>query len=107
MAKTETKVSNLKINRGTYEKIQENIASITNDELVILTDKQVPIPQQADSGKGVFVDSTGNYVLQNGLPYITTAPSSDNTNGIIVVVLSSEPATYYNGYLYLIEESQA
>ena len=40
MAKTETNVSNLKINRGTYTKIQENISSIGEDELIILTDKQ-------------------------------------------------------------------
>ena len=33
----------------------------------------------------------------------TTAPSADNTDGgIRIVVLSSEPATRYNGYLYII-----
>ena len=35
-----------------------------------------------------------------------TAPSADNTTGAYkVVVLSSEPATYYNGYIYYITES--
>ena len=38
----------------------------------------------------------------NGLGYLTTAPSADNTDGIKIVVLSSEPATKYNGYLYII-----
>ena len=33
----------------------------------------------------------------------TTAPTADNTDGgIRIVVLSSEPATRYNGYLYII-----
>lgn len=38
----------------------------------------------------------------NALPITTTEPTAANTNGIIICVLSSEPATYYNGYLYLI-----
>lgn len=40
--------------------------------------------------------------LSGGLPYTTTAPSSANNDGIKIVVLSSEPATKYNGYLYII-----
>lgn len=38
------------------------------------------------------------------LPYLTTAPSSANTSGLKIVVLSSEPATKYDGYLYIITE---
>ena len=38
----------------------------------------------------------------DALPYLTTAPSADNTDGIKIVVLSSQPSTLYNGYLYLI-----
>ena len=38
----------------------------------------------------------------NALPYLTTAPSADNTDGLKIVVLSSDPSTKYNGYLYLI-----
>ena len=37
-----------------------------------------------------------------GLGILTTAPSSANTDGIKIVVLTSEPATRYNGYLYII-----
>ena len=37
-----------------------------------------------------------------GLNYLTTAPSSANTSGMKIVVLSSEPSTKYNGYLYII-----
>lgn len=36
------------------------------------------------------------------VPYLTTAPLADNPTGIKFVVLSSEPATYYNGYYYII-----
>lgn len=38
----------------------------------------------------------------SSMQYLTTAPSAANTDGIKIVVLSSEPATKYNGYLYLI-----
>lgn len=36
--------------------------------------------------------------------YLTTAPTQDNPHGLITVVLTSEPATYYNGYHYIITE---
>ena len=41
----------------------------------------------------------------DALPYLTTAPSADNTDGIKIVVLSSQPSNLYNGYLYLIQGS--
>ena len=41
----------------------------------------------------------------NVLGYLTTAPESDNTDGLKVVVLTSEPATKYAGYIYLITEA--
>ena len=37
--------------------------------------------------------------------YSTTAPTADNTSGLKFVVLSAEPATYYNGYYYIITEA--
>ena len=40
-----------------------------------------------------------------GITYLTTAPTSANTDGgLIIVVLSSEPSTKYSGYIYLITE---
>jgi len=40
------------------------------------------------------------------LPYLTTAPTSANTTGTVeIVVLSSEPAQRYSGYLYIITGS--
>lgn len=44
-----------------------------------------------------------NYALGKSVSYLTTAPSSANTSGRLqFVVLSSEPATKYDGYLYII-----
>lgn len=37
-----------------------------------------------------------------GLGTITIAPTANNTDGLKIVVLTSEPATRYNGYLYII-----
>ena len=56
----------------------------------------------ADEGKLLKMDSQGWGILSTGLPYITTAPTAANTDGIKIVVLSSQPSTLYNGYLYLI-----
>lgn len=77
MAKTETIVNNLKINEGTYEKIQENIASIGENELIITDDKNMPIPSANDNGKVVgivngdfaFVNAGGGSSITNGVAY--------------------------------------
>lgn len=47
------------------------------------------------------------YSLGGGdISYVTTAPTGPNTSGgLKVVVLSSEPSTRYDGYLYIITES--
>ena len=51
-------------------------------------------------------DKTWSYnaetVEVNSVKYSTTTPTADNTDGLKVVVLDSEPATKYNGYLYII-----
>lgn len=42
--------------------------------------------------------------VPSAINYLTTAPVADNTDGDLkIVVLSSEPATKYNGYLYIWE----
>ena len=55
---------------------------------------------------GVRVATTSDIPSSTkGITYLTTAPSSANTDGgLIIVVLSSEPATKYAGYIYLITE---
>lgn len=41
----------------------------------------------------------------NGVKYVTTAPTSANTEGDLkFVVLASDPATKYSGYIYIITE---
>lgn len=37
-----------------------------------------------------------------GLGYTTTAPTADNSDGLKIAVLSSDPGTKYNGWLYII-----
>lgn len=65
----------------------------------------------ADEGKILKIDSGGWGVLSNGLPYIDctgtspTYPSSANTDGLTIVLCSSEPAQRYSGYLYIITGS--
>lgn len=77
MSKTETNVSNLKINRGTYANIQTNIDSINENELIITTDKNVPIPTSNDSGKTIVVNNSGEYEL--GSAGGGSTPDSDVT----------------------------
>ena len=61
----------------------------------------VDLPLDAETLKGVaVVDSNGQIVLP--ISYTTTAPTSANTTGIKICVLSSEPSTKYSGWLYLI-----
>lgn len=52
--------------------------------------------------EGVKINGTSYKNQPSSMSYLTTAPTADNTDGIKIVVLSSEPATKYNGYLYII-----
>lgn len=54
-----------------------------------------------DTSVITFIDN----VVNDGMAYTTTAPSQANTNGLMkLVVLSSEPATKYAGWLYYITQ---
>lgn len=50
------------------------------------------------------VQSTDDEVIASGVDYSTTAPEADNADGLKFVVLSSEPITKYDGYIYFITE---
>lgn len=55
------------------------------------------------AGSGISIAS--DTISVSGLPYLTTAPVADNTDGTLkFVVLTAEPATRYEGYVYLIVE---
>lgn len=43
--------------------------------------------------------------LAEGVQFLTEAPTADNPDGLKFVVLTSEPATKYNGYIYIIKEA--
>ena len=79
MAKTETNVSTLKINRGTYAKVQENLSSITENELIITSDKNVPIPTTNDVGKAPIVNASGEYELGNAGTNVVANPTLAGT----------------------------
>lgn len=83
MAKTETNVSTLKINRGTYAKVQENLSSITENELIITSDKNVPIPTTNDNGKAVVVNASGEYELGNAGTNVVANPTLAGTESAL------------------------
>jgi len=80
MPKTETQTDNLKINRGTYAKIQENIAQISENELIITTDKNIPVPTENDNGKVIKVVN-GDYSLEQDATGGTVTSVSVSMNG--------------------------
>ena len=62
------------------------------------TSGQVPTA----NGSGSIAWSTLS-TTASGVSYLTTAPSAANTDGDLkFVVLSSDPATKYSGYIYII-----
>lgn len=49
---------------------------------------------------------TTKFAIGKSVGYLTSAPNAANTSGrLIFVVLSAEPATKYDGYIYLITEA--
>jgi len=83
---------------------------ITESEAQNLIDERTPEPEVSDLGKYLKVGSTGTMwsVLPNSFPvtFTNVEPTSDNNQGLIVVVLEDEPTQKYNGYIYLIEEGE-
>ena len=78
-----------------------NPMTTTNDIIVGGTDGAPTRLAKGNTGDILKAGENSIYYAK-GLPVITTAPSSANTDGIIICVLHEEPATKYDGYLYLI-----
>ena len=57
---------------------------------------------KGSNGSLLGVNSSGNLAYLTGLPYVTTAPTEANTQGIKLAVLSSDPETKYSGWFYII-----
>lgn len=52
---------------------------------------------------GTGINIANNIISVAGVSFLTTAPSAANTSGDLkFVVLNSDPATKYNGYIYII-----
>lgn len=54
------------------------------------------------NGTLLGVNGSGDLAYLTGLPYVTTAPTEANTQGIKLAVLSSDPPTKYSGWFYII-----
>ena len=92
---------------GVYIDISSSSVTIGN----VTSGKEVHqvTPQTQFSGTNltaVSIDSTTYNFVSKETRYLTTAPSSANTSGYLqFVVLTAEPATYYDGYYYIIAPS--
>lgn len=95
MPHSDTNISNLKINRGTYNAIQQNLSSIGENELIITTDKTLPVPGTSDIGKVVTVDGTGDYTLATPTAYMTNPMTAQDD--IIIGGSSGSPSRLAKG----------
>lgn len=81
------------------------------NEFIVCTSNDTMWKLQYDTTNGLLafkVSSTPAVFSAKEVAYLTTAPSSNNTSGKLkFVVLSSEPATYYDGYYYIITGSNS
>lgn len=62
------------------------------------------IPEYPETRIEQYLEAITNNNIASGIQYTTTAPTTANTDGLKFVVLSAEPATRYDGYLYIITE---
>ena len=60
---TDTTLKELIINKMTYEQVKQNVSQIGEKELILTTDKVLPIPTTQDEGKSVVVRN-GDYALE-------------------------------------------
>ena len=104
-------------NADLYHQLQDELSFNTSNKSLYQSTGQFPRVASIDGRQGrVSLDDSlittgataaaGTLGLTGKLPYLTAAPAADNTSGFIsIVVLSSEPATRYDGYLYIITGS--
>ena len=80
--------------------------AIFDTPIIIRPDNQVT----SGSNNAVSSSAVYNYIA-GGIPYLTTAPTSDNTSGrLILVILDASleaSTTQYNGYIYIFKESNS
>ena len=90
MPKQETNIPNLKINYGTYQNIQTNLSQIGENELIITSDKNIPIPTANDTGKIPKVNNSGEYELAEYQPGSVLPAVTSNDNGKILGVVNGD-----------------
>lgn len=79
----------------------------SEDEWVTPNVTYVQTPtKKKDTGK-ILRFNGKDVVASNALPYLTEEPSEDNADGLILVVIDHEPTVKYDGYLYIITESDS
>lgn len=94
-------------NGGTVTKGSDTLTA-SEDALYLIPDTSSEIPTTTNAGQLLKSTSTSDEMeWGTGLPYLTTAPSAANTDGLKLVVLSSDPATKYSGYFYIITTSNS
>lgn len=97
--KSDVKVTDPKVNNGflRYDSANDQYETILPDNILDSTSTNI-VQNQA------VVLGIANAIAE-GIPYLTTAPTSDNTNGkiILVVLPESQKATtiQYEGYWYV------
>lgn len=85
--------------------VQKPYSFTSQDILVGNSNAEVGRLAKGNNLELLGVNSSGNLAYTKELPVITTAPSSANTNGglILVVLASDSGITKYDGYLYIIK----
>ena len=79
----------------------------SEDEWVTPNVTYVQTPtKKKDTGK-ILRFNGKDVVASNALPYLTEEPTDDNADGLILVVIDHEPTVKYDGYLYIITESDS
>ena len=99
--------NDIKLNSDNSQSIGQSNKRVANINVVKLSNGS------ENYNYGIQVPDTSQFTANKTLAttdqigaYVTTAPSADNADGTLkIVVLSSEPATYYNGYIYYITEA--
>lgn len=59
---------------------------------------------QAATGDYLRKGANGKWAGSKSIPYTTTVPTSQNTDGIKIAVLTSKPSTLHDGWLYIIKK---
>lgn len=104
-AKQNGTYDNMTVGEATHATSADSATNATNASHATNADNATEAGHATTSDTATTATNATNAMISVKLSYTTTVPTSGNSEGLKVAVLTAEPQTKYNGWLYIITEA--